>query len=150
MVRARKCVLPVALSWAGERLFKTELRTGTTNNDVSALITSGAIPEGYMVSEFLTSAFAWFIVASVHGLRVFDRVPYEMDIQVDPTTGNLLCIGYEQCALSSPIRARPSARRPPNSKEGGRINGFLVPNRRPDLHRNAPTDLADDARGERL
>ncbi len=75
MVRARKCVLPVALSWAGERLFKTELRTGTTNNDVSALVTSGAIPEGYMVSEFLTSAFAWFIVTSVHGLLVFDRVP---------------------------------------------------------------------------
>lgn len=98
MVRARKTVLPVALSWAGERLFKTELRTSTANNDVSAIITSGAMPEGYMVSEFLTSNFAWFIVTSEKGLRVFDRVPYEMDIQVDPTTGNLLCFGYERYA----------------------------------------------------
>jgi hypothetical protein len=98
MVRARKVVLPVALSWAGERLFKTELRTNTANNDVSAIITSGAVPDGYMVSEFLTSAFAWFVVTSVRGLMVYDRVPYEMDIQVDPVTGNLLVVGYERYA----------------------------------------------------
>lgn len=106
MVRARKAILPVALSWAGERLFKTELRTSTANNDVSAIITSGAVPEGYMVSEFLTSSFAWFIATSVRGLRVYDRVPYEMDIQVDPTTGNLLCIAYERYA---PVYTNPRA-----------------------------------------
>jgi hypothetical protein len=98
MVRAKKVVLPVALSWAGERLFKTELRTSTANNDVSAIITSGAIPEGYMVSEFLTSSFAWFVMTSVDGLRVAERKAFEMDIQVDPTTGNLLCFGYERYA----------------------------------------------------
>lgn len=96
MVRARKCVVPVALSWAAERLFKTELRTGTSNNDVSAILTSGALPEGYVVSEFLTSPFAWFIATSVRGLMVYDRIPFEMDLQVDPTTGNLLILGYER------------------------------------------------------
>lgn len=96
MVRARKIVLPVALSWAGERLFKTELRTNTANNDVSAIITSGAMPEGYMVSEYLTSPLAWFVMTSVRGLAVYDRVPYEMDLQVDPVTGNLLCVAYER------------------------------------------------------
>lgn len=105
-VRARKVVLPVVLSWAGERLFKTELRTSTANNDVSAIITSSAVPEGYMVSEYLTSSFAWFVATTVHGLRVYDRVPYEMDIQVDPTTGNLLCIGYERYA---PVYTNPRA-----------------------------------------
>lgn len=100
MVRARKIILPVALSWAGERLFKTELRTNTANNDVSAIITSGAVPDGYMVSEFLTSSFAWFVVTTVKGLRVFDRVPYEMDLQVDPSTGNLLVLGYERFAAT--------------------------------------------------
>jgi len=96
MVRARKIVVPVALSWAAERLFKTELRVGTSNNDVSAILTSGALPEGYVVSEFLTSAFAWFVMTSVRGLKVYDRIPYEMDLQVDPTTGNLLVLGYER------------------------------------------------------
>jgi hypothetical protein len=98
MVRARKVLLPVALSWAGERLFKTELRTSTANNDVSAIITSGAVPEGYMTSEFLTSSFAWFIITSELGLRVYERTPYEMDLQVDPVTGNLLCLGWERYA----------------------------------------------------
>ncbi len=98
MVRARKTLLPVALSWAGERLFKTELRTSTTNNDVSAIITSGAVPEGYMTSEFLTSNFAWFIITSEDGLRVYERTPYEMDLQVDPVTGNLLVLGWERYA----------------------------------------------------
>jgi hypothetical protein len=97
-VRARKVLLPVALSWAGERLFKTELRTSTANNDVSAIITSGAMPEGYMVSEFLTSSFAWFIITTVRGLRVYERTPYEMDLQVDPITGNLMCLGWERYA----------------------------------------------------
>lgn len=96
MVRARKVVVPVALSWAAERLFKTELRTNTANNDVSAILTSGALPEAYVVSEFLTSTSAWFVMTSVRGLRVYDRIPYEMDLQVDPTTGNLLVIGYER------------------------------------------------------
>lgn len=96
MVRARKIVVPVALSWAAERLFKTELRTNTANNDVSAILTSGALPESYVVSEFLTSTTAWFVMTSILGLVVLDRIPYEMDLQVDPTTGNLLCIGYER------------------------------------------------------
>lgn len=98
MVRARKIVVPVALSWAAERLFKTELRTNTANNDVSAILTSGALPESYVVSEFLTSTTAWFVMTSIMGLVVLDRIPYEMDLQVDPTTGNLLCIGYERYA----------------------------------------------------
>lgn len=59
MVRGRKIMLPVGLSWQGERLFKTELRTNTANNDVSAILTSGALPEHYSVSEFITSQTAW-------------------------------------------------------------------------------------------
>lgn len=98
MVRGRKLVVPVAQSWAAERLFKTELRVGTNNNDVSAILTSGALPEGYMVSEFLTSPYAWFLLTNVKGLVMYDRVPFEMDIQVDPTTGNLLVVGYERYA----------------------------------------------------
>lgn len=98
MIRARKVVVPVAQSWAAERLFKTELRTNTANNDVSAIVTSGALPGGYVVSEFLTSTLAWFVTTSVEGLRVLERVPFEMDLQVDPTTGNLLVISYSRFA----------------------------------------------------
>ena len=99
MARGRKLVVPVALQWAAERLTKTEMRVGTNNNDVSALVSTGAIPEGYVVNEFLTSPYAWFLLTNVKGLVFYDRVPFEMDLQVDPTTGNLLVIGYERYGI---------------------------------------------------
>lgn len=101
MVRGRKMVVPIALQWTAERLTKTELRTNTANNDVSAIYTTGAVPEGYVVNEFLTSNYAWFVLTTVEdGLNYYDRVPFEMDLQVDPTTGNLLVVGYERYAFS--------------------------------------------------
>jgi phage major head subunit gpT-like protein len=101
LLRGRKLVVPPALQWTAERLTKTELRTNTANNDVSAIVSSGALPEGYQVMDFLTSTLAWGIETSVEdsGLMHFDRTPYEMDLQVDPTTGNLLCIGYERAGI---------------------------------------------------
>jgi hypothetical protein len=100
MTRGRKLVVPIALQWAAERLTKTELRVGTNNNDVSALFTTGALPDGYVVNEFLTSSFGWVVLTSVKGLVYYERVPFEMDMQVDPTTGNLLVIGYERFGLA--------------------------------------------------
>jgi len=96
MVRGEKVIVPLALQWQAERLFKTELRVGTANNDVSAILSSGALPGGFAVSEFLTSNFAWGITTSVKGLVFYERTAFEMDLQVDPTTGNLLVIGFER------------------------------------------------------
>jgi len=96
LTRGEKVIVPLALQWQAERLFKTELRVGTANNDVSAILSSGALPEGYCVSEFLTSNFAWGILTNVRGLVFYERTAYEMDLQVDPTTGNLLVIGFER------------------------------------------------------
>lgn len=96
MTRGQKVIAPLALQWQAERLFKTELRVGTANNDVSAILSSGALPDGFSVSEYLTSNFAWGITTNVKGLVYYERTAYEMDLQVDPTTGNLLCIGFER------------------------------------------------------
>ena len=99
MARGRKTVVPVALQWAAERLYKTELRVGTANNDVNAILSAGGMPEGYAVNEFLTSNFAWFVLTNVKGLVFLLRKPFEMDLQVDPTTGNLMVIGYKRFAV---------------------------------------------------
>jgi hypothetical protein len=101
LLRGRKLIVPPALQWTAERLTKTELRTSTANNDISAIVSSGALPQGYQVMDFLTSTLAWGIMTSVedNGLMHYDRVPYEMDLQVDPTTGNLLVIGYERAGI---------------------------------------------------
>jgi uncharacterized protein YlzI (FlbEa/FlbD family) len=100
MVRGKKLIVPVALQWAAERLTKTELRVGTNNNDVSAIYSTGALPDGYVVNEFLTSSFAWFVLTTVKGLGYYQRTEYEMDLQVDPTTGNLLVLGFERYGMA--------------------------------------------------
>lgn len=95
--RARKLVVPLALEPIAIRLLKTELRPGTADNDVNAILTtSGGIPDGYLVHDYLTSNFAWFILTDQEGLLYLQRVTFEMDMQVDFTTDNLLVKGYER------------------------------------------------------
>ena len=95
--RGRRLVVPPALEPTAIRLTKTELRPGTANNDVNAIIsTAGGLPEGYMVNDYLTSNYAWFLLTNIKGLVYMERVPYEMDMQVDFTTDNLLVKGYER------------------------------------------------------
>lgn len=98
--RGRKLIIPIQLQYTAERLLKSELRPGTANNDVNALLNSGAIPEGYQVMNYLTSSYAWYIRTSEEGLNYLDRVPFETDMQVDPITGNLLVIGYERYSFN--------------------------------------------------
>jgi len=99
--RARKLVVPNALEPVAIRLTKTELRPGTADNDVNAILsTSGGLVDGYTVSEFLTSNFAWFLLTNIKGLLYLERVAFETDMQVDFTTDNLLVKGYERYSFS--------------------------------------------------
>jgi len=95
--RARQLIVPFALEPVAIRLTKTELRPGTADNDVNAILSAaGGLSEGYLASEFLTSNFAWFLKTNIRGLLYLQRVAYEMDMQVDFTTDNLLVKGYER------------------------------------------------------
>jgi hypothetical protein len=94
--RGRRLIVPIQLEYVAARLIKTELRPGTTDNDVNALIATGGLPDGYEVMDFLTSSFAWLIKTNIKGLLYLQRIPFETDLQVDFTTMNLLCIGYER------------------------------------------------------
>jgi len=99
--RARRLVVPAALEPQAIRLTKTELRPGTANNDVNAILTtSGGLPEGYIVLDFLTSNYAWFLTTNIDGLVHMLRMPFEMDMQVDFVTDNLLVKGYERYSFS--------------------------------------------------
>ena len=95
--RGRKLVVPPQLEPVAIRLTKTELRPGTADNDVNAIMmTAGGLPEGYMVNDFLTSAYAWFLLTNIDGLSYMERVKFESDMQVDFVTDNLLVKGYER------------------------------------------------------
>jgi hypothetical protein len=99
--RGRKLIIPPTLEPVAIRLTKTELRPGTADNDVNAILTtSGGLPEGYMVMDFLTSNYAWFLLTNIDGLSYMERVPFETDIQVDFVTDNLLVKGYERYSFN--------------------------------------------------
>jgi hypothetical protein len=95
--RARRLVVPPNLEPIAIRLTKTELRPGTADNDVNAILTlSGGLPEGFIVLDFLTSNFAWFLTTNIEGLIHMLRIPYESDLWVDNITDNLLVKSYER------------------------------------------------------
>lgn len=95
--RGRKLIVPPQLEPIAIRLTKTELRPGTADNDVNAIIsTAGGLAEGYMVNDFFTSSFAWFLLTNIDGLSYMERVKFETDMQVDFVTDNLLTKGYER------------------------------------------------------
>ena len=99
--RARKLIVPPALEPVAIRLTKTELRPGTADNDVNAILTTaGGLPEGYIVNDYLTSSFAWFLLTNIKGLSYMERVAFETDMQVDFTTDNLLVKGYERYSFA--------------------------------------------------
>ena len=95
--RARKLIVPPQLEPTAIRLTKTELRPGTADNDVNAIMmTAGGLPESYMVNDFLTSQYAWFLLTNIDGLSFMERIKFETDMQVDFVTDNLLVKGYER------------------------------------------------------
>jgi hypothetical protein len=95
--RARRLIVPPNLEPIAIRLTKTELRPGTADNDVNAILTlSGGLPEGFIVLDFLTSNFAWFLTTNIEGLIHMLRIPYESDMWVDNVTDNLLVKAYER------------------------------------------------------
>jgi hypothetical protein len=100
VARAECLVIPAALEPVAVRLLRTELRPGTNDNDVNAIKHVGGGLRDYIVSEFLTSNFAWFLKTDKRGLIFYDRVPFEMDMYVDFDTDNLKVKGRERYAFS--------------------------------------------------
>jgi len=99
--RGRKLIVPPQLEPVAIRLLKTELRPGTADNDTNAiLMTAGGLPEGYMVNDYLTSAYAWFLLTNIDGLSYMERVKFETDMQVDFVTDNLLVKGYSRFSFA--------------------------------------------------
>jgi hypothetical protein len=88
--KPRKLIVPPALMFVAKRLLDTELRVGTADNDINALKSMGAIPEGYSVNHFLTDNNAWFICTDVpNGLKHFVRTPLSNSMDGDFDTGNV-------------------------------------------------------------
>ena len=88
--KPRKLIVPPALQFVATRLLETELRVGTTDNDINALKNNGSIPEGYTVNHFLTDTNGWYLTTDVpNGMKHFVRSPLAQSMDGDFDTGNV-------------------------------------------------------------
>jgi hypothetical protein len=88
--KPRKLIVPPSLMFVAKRLLDTELRVGTTDNDINALKAMGSIPGGYTVNHFLTDTNAWFLTTDVpNGMKHFVRTPLANSMDGDFDTGNV-------------------------------------------------------------
>ena len=97
-IDTEQLVIPINLIDTAIRLTQAELRPGTAQNDPNVINNKdmfGGI-RGFKVMRYLTSAYPWFLTTSVKGLIHLDRVPFEMDMQVEFNTDNLLVKSYQR------------------------------------------------------
>jgi hypothetical protein len=88
--KPRKLIVPPALQFVATRLLETELRVGTTDNDINALKNNGSIPEGYTINHFLTDTNGWYLTTDVpNGMKHFVRTPLSNSMDGDFDTGNV-------------------------------------------------------------
>jgi hypothetical protein len=88
--QGRKLIIPKELQFTAERLMKSELRTGTADNDINAVRSMGMVPEGYVINHFLTDTDAFFIKTDVpNGFKYFERTPIRTAMEGDFDTGNM-------------------------------------------------------------
>ena len=86
----RKLMVPPGNQFVATRLLETELRVGTTDNDINAIKNNGSIPEGYTINHFLTDPDAYFLTTDVpNGMKHFVRTPLSTSMDGDFDTGNV-------------------------------------------------------------
>jgi hypothetical protein len=106
--KPKKLVVPPSLMFVATRLLETELRVGTTDNDINAIKNNGSIPGGYTVNHFLTDTNAWFLMTDVpNGLKHFVRTPLQNSMDGDFDTGNVRYKARERYSfgVSDPLGA---------------------------------------------
>ena len=88
--KPKKLVVPPQLQFVATRLLETQLRVGTTDNDINAIVNNGSVSEGYTVNNFLTDPNGYFLTTDVpNGMKHFIRTPLSNNMDGDFDTGNV-------------------------------------------------------------
>jgi hypothetical protein len=89
-LKGMKLIIPRQLQFVAERLLVSNLRVGTADNDINAIKSSGLLPEGYVVNDYLTDSDAFFIKTDApNGFKHFERMALSTAMDPDFDTGNM-------------------------------------------------------------
>lgn len=85
-----KVIAPRDLQFTLKRIMGSELRPGTTDNDLNAMKAMATFSKGYKINNFLTDPDSYYIITDVpEGLKHFQRAPLTTGDDGDFTTGNM-------------------------------------------------------------
>jgi hypothetical protein len=89
-LRGERLIVPPKLGFEAERILNSNLQNDTGNNAINAVRSTGMLPSGHMVNNYLTSDTAWFIKTNCpDGVKYFNRQSVEFGQDNDFGTSNL-------------------------------------------------------------
>lgn len=95
-----KALVPQARAFDAARIFKSEYRTNTANNDINAIVHDKYMPGGYIVNQFLTSPQAWFLLTDEpNGFKYYLRENLDIDFITDIVTDDVTVRAIERYAF---------------------------------------------------
>jgi len=99
--RPTRLIVPANLEFTAERILKSEQRPDSMNNDLNAIKSTGRIPGGWVVNNYLTDTNAWFLKTDVqNGFKMFQRVKLKTAMEGDFETGNVKYKGRERYSFN--------------------------------------------------
>lgn len=88
-LRGERLIVPPKLGFEAERILNSVLQNDTGNNALNAVRSTGMLPSGHMVNNYLTSNTAWFIKTNApDGMKYFTRQAVDFDQDMDFGTSN--------------------------------------------------------------
>lgn len=95
-VMPRQLIVPRALMFDAEVILKSEYQPGVADNDINSIVSTKLIPQGHIVSDWLSSSTAWFVKTDNdnQGLTYFDREPLSVFRDKDTDTLNAKFLVY--------------------------------------------------------
>lgn len=100
-VRPNRVVVPNEMQFMAERLFRTQARPGTSDNDINAHVSMSSVPGGYRVNNFLADPQAWFILTDVpEGMTHWEREALDLEEGDGAESQTMKVMAYERYAFS--------------------------------------------------
>jgi hypothetical protein len=88
-LRGERLIVPPKLGFEAERILNSVLQNDTGNNAINAVRSTGMLPSGHMVNNYLTSNTAWFIKTNApDGMKYFTRQDVVFEQDMDFGTSN--------------------------------------------------------------
>jgi len=89
--RPEKLIIGPENEFPAEVLTRSKYRTGTGNNDINPVESLGIFPKGYVVNNYFSNPYAWFIQTDCPvGFKHYERYPLTFNVHTDYSTQNVI------------------------------------------------------------